>query len=480
MASYGHALDAAACGGFLAYWAATLGQWRWRRWLGLGGLLGLAMLIRTQDLALGVVVLVEVVSQLAGELRRRDFDRSSALPSGSAARSGEAGPVDRRRAARWVLGGAVVLAVALVVFVPQLAYWRAVYGQWFGLPQGAKYTRLGSPMILELLYSPRNGWLSSHPVAYLGVIGLACLPRRARVVAIGFALAIGVQVYLNSTILDWWAMNSFGQRRMCSMTLPLVVGLAALVWRAGQIRRIPRWAGHALAIAVLGSMVAWNVWRVRALRGGHAPSGELEPACCGRAPGPLRGAIRAIYDLVGDPFEFPANALYAWHHGVDLRRWDTSVGYYPLVPPARTLTDGTMQYEHGAWRIGYPKAEPYLVGDWGDPEGDASGNSFRWTRAASVRAIVPNLMPEPQRYTLHVAPGGSQEVTLRWDGEVVAHQTLAGGWNWVTFQLDAPSVGDHDLDIETVPAPFPPTTGWPREDRPVGIAVGLLEIEFIR
>ena len=34
-----------------------------------------------------------------------------------------------------------------------------MFGKTLALPQGPHYTRLGSPMILELLWSPRNGWL---------------------------------------------------------------------------------------------------------------------------------------------------------------------------------------------------------------------------------------------------------------------------------------------------------------------------------
>ena len=50
MPSYAHALDAAGAGGFLAAWALTLGRWDRRRVLLLGSLLGVAALVRTQEL----------------------------------------------------------------------------------------------------------------------------------------------------------------------------------------------------------------------------------------------------------------------------------------------------------------------------------------------------------------------------------------------------------------------------------------------
>ncbi|HEY5925656.1 MAG TPA: hypothetical protein VIV11_28415 [Kofleriaceae bacterium] len=463
MPSYGHALDAAACAAFLYAWAVTFGRWEWRRWVLLGALLGFAMLIRVQDVALGVVVAVEVASVIAGDLRRRAIDW-------------------RMRALIWLAGGAIVLVVALVVFIPQLAYWYVVYGDAFTLPQGPRYTRLGSPMILELLYSSRNGWFSTHPIAYLAVIGLLCVPRRARLLALALGLALAIQVYLNSTIIDWWAMSSWGQRRMCSVTIILVVGLAALLWRLGwlaaRLRRVPRATWHVLAVAVLGSMVAWNLWRVADLKSGRAAPAELEPTCCKNVPGWARDELKWIYDRIGNPFQFPANAWFALKHGAELQRWDHAVGYYALVPSAQGLRDGGMYFERGGWRIGFPLAEPYLLDRWSGV-GTSDGKSFRWTMTPSARVIVPNLMPEPQRFTLWLAPAGAREVTVRWDGEAIARVQLDDGWQPVAWDLHDVDVGEHVLTIEAQLGPFD-RKGWPRARHPVGVAVNLLEVELLR
>ena len=71
MPSYGHALDAAACAAFLGVWALTIGRLAWRRFVVLGALLGIAMLVRVQEVALGVVVAIEVGWMIAGDLLRR-------------------------------------------------------------------------------------------------------------------------------------------------------------------------------------------------------------------------------------------------------------------------------------------------------------------------------------------------------------------------------------------------------------------------
>jgi hypothetical protein len=481
MPSYAHALDALACAGFLGYWACSVGRRDRRRWLALGLLLGIAALIRVQELAMGAAVVVEVAAETVIEtVRGRGW--------------AEVG--------RWWIGGALALAVTLIVFVPQLVEWHLVFGSITELPQGAKYTRLEAPMVGELLFAPRNGWFSTTPIAYAAVLGLLALPRRAAVVAAGLIAAVALQVYLNSTILDWWGSAAFGQRRMCNVTLPLVVGLAALLWRAGRLaRRLPVWARHAIAWAILGPLVAWNLMRVGELRGGRAAPDAVLPACCDRVPRPLRAGFAWLYGWIGDPFELPASAWFAWRHGVPIQRWDQAVGNYPLVPGLDTLLDDSLWAQRGVWRIG-GGIDPYLVSGWsravrsdersaiaggGVPDGSAGGagvlprginRAMRWTTAPVATVLVPNLMPYGQRLTLWLAPAGAHHATVRWNGAVVADAELAG-WTAVRFELPDIALHSNELAIEAAPGPFAPASG-PAPDAPVGVAVGDLEVELLR
>lgn len=453
MPSYSHALDALACAAFLGYWAYSVGRCDRRRWLVLGLLLGIAALIRVQEMAMGVVVVLEVAAQT---VRGRGW----------------------HAVGRWWLGGALALAVTAVVFVPQLVEWQLVFGSFTGLPQGAKFTRFEAPMIGEVLFSPRNGWFSTTPIAYAAVLGLLALPRRAALVAAGLLAAVALQVYLNSTVLDWWAGAAFGQRRMCNVTLPMIVGLAALLWRAGRLaRRLPVWARHAIAWAVLAPLVAWNLMRVGELRGGVPASEGVVPVCCDRVPRPLRASFAWLYHRIGDPFELPASAWFAWRHGVPLERWDQTVGNYPLVPGNDTLLDDSLWAQRGVWRIG-GGIEPYLVSGWS--RAVRGGRLWRWTTAPIATVLVPNLLPYGQQLTLWLAPGGAHHATVRWNGEVVADAELAD-WTAVRFALPDIALHTNELSIEAAPAPFSPASGpAPVPDGPVGVAVGDLEIELLR
>ncbi len=432
MPSYAHALDAFTCGAFLAYWGFTVGRSDLRRWVILGALLGLATLVRVQELALGVVVAIEVVAAVV-----------------------------RTRRLWWLAGGAIALAVTVVVFSPQLLEWARVFGKVTELPQGAKYTRLEAPMIAEVLFAPRNGWFSTTPIAYAGAIGLLCLPKRVRLVGIGLLAAVAIQVYLNSTILDWWGGSAFGQRRLCNVTLPLVVGVAALLWRLGRAVRIPRWASHTLVVVVFGGFVALNLTRVGKYASGAPAPSELAK-CCDGVPKPLRGIANAIYRQIGNPFEFPASAAFAIHHGVSLARWDETVGDYPLVPALDSLLDDRLWAQHGSWHLGNAGIQRYLVEGFGPSE--MKGRRVRFTTAPRATALVPNLMPYGQHATLWLVGGSATHATVRWNGDVVADVDLTGTWRAAEFDL--PEIGLHTNEIAI-------------ESASGGVGVGDLELRFL-
>lgn len=369
MPSYAHAMDAAICAAFIAWWAKTVGQTDLRRWIVLGLLLGIAALIRVQDFALGVIVVVELAF---------------------------------RRDKKIIVGGAIALAVALVVFIPQLVEWHLVFGKAFAVPQGTHYTRFGSPMILELLWAPRNGWLVTTPIAYAGLLGLGflVLPREHRIIGAGLIAVVVVQIYLNSTIADWWGSASFGQRRLCSVTLPLVVGNAALLTRLRRARLV--WLQHAAVVLVFGALVVTNLSRVWRLRGGKPAPMELAPTCCSGVP----GFVEAAYWHVGNPFELPASALFAIRHGVSLATWDRIVGDYPLTPPFGAYRDDTLHHIHAVWK---PPAA---------------------YRTSDHRVLVPILIPQPTKLTV----GVTGACTLQWDGDDVTSPFIV-----------TPSAGTHEL-----------------------------------
>ncbi|NVB84735.1 MAG: hypothetical protein HOV81_40570 [Kofleriaceae bacterium] len=465
MPSYSHAMDAFACSLFVWYWTHSLGQNHARRWLILGVLLGFASLIRVQESAFGILVAYEVLFRLVVAARDRD-------------------PGFARIVCRWVGGGLLCLLVALVVFIPQLLEWHIVFGDVTGIPQGARFTRFNAPMVSEVLFSARNGWFSTTPLAYAGCIGLLFLPRRARLVAVGLLLVVVMQVYLNSTVLDWWSGASFGQRRMCNVTLPVAVGLCGLIWRAGTLAaRLTHYrhtVWHGLLWAIAGTLVVWNVSRVYSFRGGRPAPDQIMSACCSGVPAPLRRLAKPIFERTGNPFAFPANALFSLTHDVPLSRWDRVVGLYPLVPGLADLRDDARFFSvRGQWNVGAAGLQDFLVDGWSRSV-QLEGRAARFTIATAATALVPNLMPDSQRFRLELFPAGSRDVVVMWNGVQVARSELQPGWNVVTFEIGDMPLHMNELTIVSKPAFMVPTPGHAVAGRPAGVAVGALTIELVR
>jgi hypothetical protein len=460
MPSYSHAMDAFACAGFLAYWTATLGRTDVRRWILLGVLLGAAALVRVQEIATGVVVAIEALAAVVTALRRRERVASVA--------------------GRWLGGGALVLVVAGIVWIPQLVEWQIVFGKFTELPQGHRFTRFEAPMIGEVLFAPRNGWLVTTPLAYLGLVGLLLAPRRLWLVTGALLAVVAIQVFLNSTVLDWWSGASFGQRRLCNVSFELVVGLAVLCWRVGRLlaSRLPVAAIRACAVVVVGAFVGWNLVSVGDLTHGRAAPDALSPSCCDNVPSPLRGPVRWLYDRIGNPFELPASAVFAIAHGVPLSRWDQTVGNYPLLPGLAELHDDAAFFRvRGTWNLGAPDIEPYLVDGWSEIR-RANGRSFRFTTARVATVLVPNLVPDGQRLTLWLAAGGARVATVRWNGDIVAHAELTDGWTPVVFDLPDIAIHTNELAVEAEPALLA-NDKLGSEPGPVGVAVSRVDFELL-
>ena len=461
MPSYAHAMDAAACAAFLATWVYTLGELRWRRYIVLGIWLGIAGMVRIQDWGFGAVLAIELVPVAWRKLREGDARAAGAV----------------------IARGMVTLAIALVLFVPQLWEWQQMYGSWWITPQGPGQMRYAHPMFAELLFSPRDGWLSNTPIAYLGVIGLAIgcirgprLGKHVRLVCGAMLVAVAIQVYVNAVTYEWWSAASFGQRRMCSVSLPLVVGLGALL-RAAHVwirERYGRAVQLGIAVAVLGYLVAWNLDWVRPLTDGKPAGRDNVPTCCD-VGAPLSWVARPIYRVLGNPFELPASAWFALRHGVDLRRWDQVNGHYPLVPGVLGYEDGSYRNARATWNFIPADAEPYLLGGFGPPDSDGPYR-YRWTVGERAELFLPQLMPEPHRVTMPIAanagPGETVDVTVRFDGDEVAHALVGAAWTTITFDTSS-AIGERTLSIEAAPRPY---RGGPRcaTQQPVGVAVGPL------
>ena len=229
------------------------------------------------------------------------------------ARGGEAVDATRRAA---VLGAAALAGAA-----PQMAAWKAIYGEWVLRypPHGADFLRLDHPYVLQTLFSSRHGLLSWTPVFWAAYLGYLWLLRRRGPLAWPLLPPLLAMTYVNMCSGDWWAGGSFSNRRFDSLLPLLALGLAgSLEWARRTLAHHPQIAvGAALVPAV-----AWNLGVIAQVARGDAAAGRADfPRLAG-------GTARAITDVAGSPPTWPASWLFAWRHRLPARQYDVAVGRY--------------------------------------------------------------------------------------------------------------------------------------------------------
>jgi len=145
---------------------------------------------------------------------------------------------------------AIFAGTLALVFLPQMVYWRLVFGSWLILPQAAANPSFfRAPALGPVLFSPLHGLFWWHPLLLVGVAGLAAAlgwSRFRRLAGAGL-LIFASQVMLNAMPYDWWAGWSFGGRCFCDSLPLLAVGLGF------AYARVP-----VLALAALAA-IWWNL-----------------------------------------------------------------------------------------------------------------------------------------------------------------------------------------------------------------------------
>ncbi len=119
---------------------------------------------------------------------------------------------------------AIVSAVVLLVFLPQMLYWKFITGKFLVNPydyEGLKY--LKNPYLFEVLLGVRKGWFFWTPLAAFGVLGL--LMERKWV----YLLIIALMTYIIASWSTPWYGDSYGHRGFID-AYPLVsFGLASFL-----------------------------------------------------------------------------------------------------------------------------------------------------------------------------------------------------------------------------------------------------------
>jgi hypothetical protein len=352
---------------------------------------------------------------------------------------------------------------ATVAFLPQMLAWHAIYGTWFAVSPIGPQIRLSNPHLADILWSSRNGLLSTTPILYFGGVGLLLLAAARPAIGVPSLLVVAVMTYFNASIQDWWGSDAYGGRRFDG-TLPFFcLGLAQFAERAiALVRRFP---GAVLATAG-AALVVWNITLMSAANTGVFRIGQ--PISFGDA---MAAQARAFHGWFGNPFTYPASLVFALRNDVSPARYD-------LLSPNRFLGDPLRQYG----RIDIGTEDAWLIGDgWHQAEQDGP-SSFRWA-SSHASVLVPLDHPAPLRLQLRLHafayPGAPpQALTVVVNGRAYGVIAVPGDWQTIesTVPAEAWRTGVNRVTFEFAWDRRPMDVGLGGDPRPLAAAVDYVRV----
>lgn len=199
---------------------------RWPVWFGVGVSSALVALVRYQNAVYLLVPACAAWSAVAQLWKDRKVGRILVLP-------------------------AISGAGFCIMFAPQLAAWKAIFGSWVTNSYQREYSfQWLQPALRESFFDPATGltlWLPALSVGIAGCLALAI--RRRDLIAGAAGLAWLANLYVTTC---WWAWKAIIHRSPFDMLFPLCLGFGFTISYCWA-----RWPRISLAIALL--LVAWNI-----------------------------------------------------------------------------------------------------------------------------------------------------------------------------------------------------------------------------
>jgi hypothetical protein len=164
---------------------------------------------------------------------------------------------DAVRTRQWVAAagrGAVTVAAAILVVVPQLLAYRVINGAFGPSRLVTRKLSYGSPHFFEVLFDPGHGLFVWAPILLAAVLALAAIAVRRRDAVAGvLLLALLLQTWINGSVESWTQAGAFGSRRFVGATVVFAWGLAP------ALAALRARAGAFPGAAALVLLAWWNV-----------------------------------------------------------------------------------------------------------------------------------------------------------------------------------------------------------------------------
>lgn len=133
----------------------------------------------------------------------------------------------------------LIMASFILVWVPQLLYWKSVTGHFlyfsYAAEGGAFYW--AHPHILQGLFGFKKGWFIYTPMMLLAVAGIPLLRKRIPQFFLPVVLLLLAYIYVQSSWWSWWFGGGFGLRAYIDIYGILAIPLAVVVERILTLRQ---------------------------------------------------------------------------------------------------------------------------------------------------------------------------------------------------------------------------------------------------
>ncbi len=124
----------------------------------------------------------------------------------------------------------IMILIVVIVWMPQLIYWKEMTGQWLYFSYGSdEKFFFNDPAVIKGLFSFRKGLFIYTPVLLISVAGIAVLWMRRSPHALPVTVFFPLNGYIIFSWWCWWYGGGFGQRAFIDSYALMAVAAAALL-----------------------------------------------------------------------------------------------------------------------------------------------------------------------------------------------------------------------------------------------------------
>ena len=149
--------------------------------------------------------------------------------------------------------------LAILVFLPQLLYWKQITGHYFFNSYIGEQFYFGHPHITEGLFGFRKGWLLYSPIMIFSLVGMVMMFKARKEFSFSVSVLFLVYTYVVLSWWCWWYGGSYGLRAMIDVYPFLIICFAVFINKMILNKTV---------ISVLGILVLINCFQMYQYRRG--------------------------------------------------------------------------------------------------------------------------------------------------------------------------------------------------------------------